>query len=67
MDSQGSNITTSCLQLINSVKNFRGASSYVIDVIRRLSSASASTVSDVVIKTPRDVASLLSKISTNQL
>ena len=67
MDSHERDTTSSYLQLINCVKNFRGADSYIIDVIRRMSRLSTEHIESIAVDTPSDVASLLSKISTNRL
>ena len=67
MESPANDITSSSLLLIDLVKNFRGPDGYIIDVIRRLSRVSTASIDAIPVNTSRDVASLLSKLSTNQL
>lgn len=67
MDSQEKDTTSSYLQLINCVKSFRGADTYILDVVHKISHMPATVAGNIVVERSSDVANLLSLISTNKI
>ena len=67
MDSPEKDITSSYLQLINCVKSFRGADTYILDTIHKISHMPSNAAKKIRVEKASDVAELLSLLTTNRL